>query len=355
MARVALERVEKRFGDVSVIPRLDLDIADREFVVLVGPSGCGKTTTLRMIAGLESPSAGEIRIKGQRINELPIHKRNLGIVFQNYALFPHKNIAANVGFGLKYRNVAPDEIGRRVARALEMVRLPGVEDRYPQQLSGGQQQRIALARALVIEPDVLLLDEPLSNLDAQLRQEMRVQLKALQSRLGTAFLYVTHDQAEAMALSHQVAVMHAGRIEQLGSPTDVYEAPATYFVQSFVGRILAFDGVLHAENGRAWVVLDDQLRLTVHPNGLSAGSPVRVALRPEDVQVERLAGDRVAGELVGTVEQITYYGDHFEGEIRVGATSVLLELPKEQRLTRGERVALRVAPDRVKAWPLEHE
>jgi len=351
----------KRYGVVRAVDDVSFDLPQGEVLTLLGPSGCGKSTTLRMVAGLDEPDGGEIRLHGRVVASasrrvfVAAEKRNVGRVFQSYAVWPHMTVEQNVAYPLELRRQSRAQIRAKVDAVLHLTGLDGLAARPATALSGGQQQRVSLARALAYEPDVLLLDEPLSNLDAQLRQEMRVQLKALQSRLGTAFLYVTHDQAEAMALSHQVAVMHAGRIEQLGSPTDVYEAPATYFVQSFVGRILAFDGVLHAENGRAWVVLDDQLRLTVHPNGLSAGSPVRVALRPEDVQVERLAGDRVAGELVGTVEQITYYGDHFEGEIRVGATSVLLELPKEQRLTRGERVALRVAPDRVKAWPLEHE
>src|SRR5512138_3622448 len=197
MHAVELSKVTKRFGHAVVaVDNIDLDVPAGAFVTLLGPSGSGKTTTLRMIAGLETPSEGEIRIKNQRINDVPIHRRNLGIVFQNYALFPHKTIAANVGFGLKYRNVAADEIGRRVSRALDMVRLPGVEERYPTQLSGGQQQRIALARALVIEPDVLLLDEPLSALDANLREEVRVEIRQLQRALGLTTVMVTHDQDE---------------------------------------------------------------------------------------------------------------------------------------------------------------
>ncbi len=347
----------KRYGAVRAVDDVSFDLPPGEVLTLLGPSGCGKSTTLRMVAGLDEPDGGEIRLHGRVVASasqrifVAAEKRNVGLVFQSYAVWPHMTVEQNVAYPLELRRQSRAQIRAKVDEVLQLTGLDGLAARPATALSGGQQQRVSLARALAYEPDVLLLDEPLSNLDAQLRQEMRVQLKALQSRLGTAFLYVTHDQAEAMALSHQVAVMHNGRIEQLGSPVEVYEAPATYFVQSFVGRILAFDGVLHGENGRAWVALDDQLQLTVHANGLRPGSPVRVALRPEDVQVERLDGDRAAGGLVGTIEQITYYGDHFEGEIRVGSNSVLLELPKEQRLTRGQRVVLRVAPERVKTWP----
>src|SRR5699024_7645240 len=207
-----------------------------------------KTTTLRMIAGLIEPSAGDIYIRGKRVNDVPIHRRNLGLVFQNYALFPHKTIFDNVAFGLKYRKVPRQERARRVREALALVRLPDVEERMPSQLSGGQQQRIALARAIVIEPDVLLLDEPLSALDANLREEMRVELKHIQRELGVATIFVTHDQAEALALSDRVVVMNQGSIEQVGSPQEVYNNPATEFVASFLGHsnILSAEIAAHA-------------------------------------------------------------------------------------------------------------
>ena len=287
MHAVELSQVTKRFGhSIVAVDNIDLTVPAGAFVTLLGPSGCGKTTTLRMIAGLESPSAGEIRIKGQRINELPIHKRNLGIVFQNYALFPHKTIAANVGFGLKYRNVAPDEIGRRVARALEMVRLPGVEERYPQQLSGGQQQRIALARALVIEPDVLLLDEPLSALDANLREEMRVEIKNIQRRIGIATVFVTHDQGEALAMSDHVVVMNKGKIEQIGAPREVYDRPRNAFVASFLGASNFVDGVVVARDAAVSIVETAAGRMPVHADA-PIGRRVRIAVRPERVRVAR--------------------------------------------------------------------
>lgn len=233
---VRLTDVEKRYGSFQAVRDMTLDIPDGSFVTLLGPSGCGKTTTLRMIAGLESITAGEIAIKGRRVNEVPIHKRNLGVVFQNYALFPHMSIADNVAFGLKYRKLNRIDAREKVRRALQMVHLPHVEDRYPGQLSGGQQQRIALARAIVIEPDVLLLDEPLSALDANLREEMRVELKRIQRELGIATVFVTHDQGEALAMSDRVVVMSDGQMEQIGTPEDVYNRPSSRFVASFLGN-----------------------------------------------------------------------------------------------------------------------
>ena len=235
MSAVTLTNIVKRFGTFTALHPMSMEIAEGSFVTLLGPSGCGKTTTLRMIAGLLDPSEGEITIKGRRMNDVPIHKRNLGLVFQNYALFPHKTISENVAFGLKYRDVPRADADRRVREALELVQLPHVCDRYPKQLSGGQQQRIALARALVIEPDVLLLDEPLSALDANLREDMRVELKRIQHRIGVTTVFVTHDQSEALAMSDRVVVMSDGRVEQIGAPEDVYNNPESEFVARFLG------------------------------------------------------------------------------------------------------------------------
>jgi putative spermidine/putrescine transport system ATP-binding protein/spermidine/putrescine transport system ATP-binding protein len=215
---VQLKGVLKRFGKVVAVQKMDLDIEEGSLVTLLGPSGCGKTTILRIIAGLESPTDGDIYIKGRRVNDIPIHKRNLGMIFQNYALFPHKTIFDNVAFGLKYRDVAKNEIEGKVKRALEMVRLPGVENRMPSQLSGGQQQRIAMARAIVIEPDVLLMDEPLSALDENLREEMRREIDNLQQMLGVTTVFVTHDQREALSMSDKIVVMNDGLKQQEGNP-----------------------------------------------------------------------------------------------------------------------------------------
>jgi putative spermidine/putrescine transport system ATP-binding protein/spermidine/putrescine transport system ATP-binding protein len=232
---VELNGVAKRFGDFTAVHRLSMSIGEGEFVTLLGPSGCGKTTTLRMIAGLLDPSEGDIIIRGRRMNDVPIHRRNLGLVFQNYALFPHRSVFDNVAFGLKYRGVKRQDIQRRVSEALELVQLPHLADRFPKALSGGQQQRIALARAIVIEPDVLLLDEPLSALDANLRDDMRVELKRIQHRIGVSTVFVTHDQSEALAMSDQIIVMSAGRVEQAGTPEDVYDTPNSEFVARFLG------------------------------------------------------------------------------------------------------------------------
>ncbi|MDT6942264.1 ABC transporter ATP-binding protein [Brucella pseudogrignonensis] len=233
---VELNKLVKRFGDVTAVHEISLEIEEGSFVTLLGPSGCGKTTTLRMIAGLLSPSSGGIAIKGKDVTTTPIHRRNLGIVFQNYALFPHKTIFDNVAFGLRYRSTPKAEIVRKVRDALELVQLPDVAERFPAQLSGGQQQRIALARAIVIEPDVLLLDEPLSALDANLRENMRVELKRIQSELGITTVFVTHDQAEALAMSDRIVVMRKGYVEQVGVPEEVYNQPRTEFVANFLGN-----------------------------------------------------------------------------------------------------------------------
>ena len=233
---VQFKGIMKKYGKVTAVEKMDFDIEEGSLVTLLGPSGCGKTTLLRMVAGLEEPTEGDIFIKGVRINDTPIHKRNLGMIFQNYALFPHKTIFDNVAFGLKYRDVSKDQIRDKVLQALEMVRLPGVENRMPSQLSGGQQQRIAMARAIVIEPDVLLMDEPLSALDENLREEMRREVDNLQQILGVTTIFVTHDQREALSMSDKILVMKAGRKQQEGDPQTVYNEPVNHFVADFLGH-----------------------------------------------------------------------------------------------------------------------
>jgi putative spermidine/putrescine transport system ATP-binding protein len=237
MAEPALQiaALTKRFGTLTAVDAIDLTVAQGEFVTLLGPSGCGKTTTLNMIAGFVPPDAGSIRLQGRPVESLPPFRRDLGLVFQDYALFPHMTVAQNVGFGLRMRRLPREEIARRVGEALDLVQMNGLGGRRPLQLSGGQRQRVALARALVIRPAMLLLDEPLSNLDLKLREEMRGEISALQRRLGIATVFVTHDQGEALTMSDRIAVMRAGRIEQIGTPTDVYERPATRFVAGFIG------------------------------------------------------------------------------------------------------------------------
>lgn len=308
---VELASVRKAFGDFVAVKGVDLTIDNGSFVTLLGPSGCGKTTILRMVAGLETPTDGEIQVKGKRVNETPIHKRNLGLVFQNYALFPHKTIFDNVAFGLHYRNVDKSRIRERVTRALEIVRLPGVEKRLPSQLSGGQQQRIALARAIVIEPDVLLLDEPLSALDANLREEMRTELKQIQRELGITTIFVTHDQEEALAMSDKVVVMDHGRVEQVGAPEDVYRWPATRFVARFLGQSNIIPGRAETTGNSSLVHIQGGHTLRVANAAAPASAPVEVVVRAHRVLVGA-PGSRPANgadnRLPGTVTGLNFQG-----------------------------------------------
>ena len=303
---VRLRSVRKTFGDIVAVRGIDLDIPAGSFVTLLGPSGCGKTTVLRMIAGLEAASAGEIWIKGRRIDEVPIHKRNVGLVFQNYALFPHKTIFDNVAFGLKYRDVPKDEISRRVGEALDIVRLPGVEKRFPAHLSGGQQQRIALARAVVVEPDVLLLDEPLSALDANLREEMRVELKRIQRDLNITTIFVTHDQAEALALSDKVVVMNDGRKEQEGDPETVYDLPASRFVAEFLGHANLLSGPI--ERGGGLRLADGSMLKLADDSGLSGERAVVVVRAERILLTENATESADITVLDGVVRALDYQG-----------------------------------------------
>jgi ABC-type Fe3+/spermidine/putrescine transport system ATPase subunit len=248
---VEFSDVEISYGKFVAVRDFSLSIEKGSFVTLLGPSGCGKTTLLRAVAGLVGIAEGQIAIGGRRIDDVPIYKRNIGLVFQNYALFPHKSVFDNVAFGLKYRNVPKVEIATRVARALEMVRLPGSERKLPSQLSGGQQQRIALARAIVFEPEVLLLDEPLSALDANMREDMRVEIKKIQKQTGITAIFVTHDQEEALSMSDRIVVMNAGTAEQVGSPAEVYDRPATTFVADFLGKANMLAGTVASVRARS--------------------------------------------------------------------------------------------------------
>jgi len=288
-----VRRLRKAFGPVVAVDDLSLDAAPGEFVALLGPSGCGKSTLLRMVAGLVEPDGGEIVLAGLDITRVAVHRRNLGLVFQSYALFPHMTVFENVAFGLRRRGVGPPELGPRVERMLELVRLGPLGARYPRELSGGQQQRVALARALVTEPRVLLLDEPLSNLDALLRDEMRVELKRLQERLGITMIFVTHDQAEALVLSDRVVVMEAGRVEQIGRPEEVYRRPATAFVARFLGRANFLAGTV-AESGPTGIVValdGDRFQVVAVPrSGLGAGQRVHAVIRQEAIRLEPAEG-----------------------------------------------------------------
>lgn len=280
--------VRRTFGSTVAVDDLSLKVMKGEFLFLLGPSGCGKTTTLRMIAGFIRPEKGQISIRGKEVSGVPAHKRGLGMVFQDYALFPHMSVFYNLTFGLRMRKVKRAEWKDRVARALELVQLEGMEERYPKQLSGGQQQRVALARALVIEPTVLLLDEPLSNLDLKLRQSMRVELRQLQERLGITTIFVTHDQEEALSMGDRIAVMEAGRINQLGTPKEIYESPKSRFIADFIGESNFFKGRVAeiTETGQAVVSVEEGFNVVGNaPEGIELGQEVSVAVRPEKIRL----------------------------------------------------------------------
>jgi spermidine/putrescine transport system ATP-binding protein len=349
---VELINVTKRFGDVVAVDQLTLNIPQSSFTSLLGPSGCGKTTTLRMIAGFEQPTEGEILLAGRSIAGVPPYHRNVNTVFQHYALFPHMDVAQNVGYGLRQRKVGRDEEKRRATEALELVRLAGYERRRTWELSGGQQQRVALARALVNHPTVLLLDEPLGALDLKLRKEMQLELKALQQEVGITFVYVTHDQEEALTMSDVIVVMRDGRIQQTGGPTELYEHPTNRFVADFIGTsnfipatVVAFD----AASRRATVRSARGLTLggTVTSAGASpvAGDEVIVAVRPERLDVIPANADGAAqtgwAQVAGRVDQGTYLGDQTEYRI---STDDAGELVARRQNAAGAGGALGVGP-----------
>ncbi len=355
---VKFEGIYKRYGKVVAVEKMDLEIAEGSLVTLLGPSGCGKTTLLRMIAGLEEPTAGNIYVKGKRINDVPIHRRNLGMIFQNYALFPHKTIFENVAFGLKYRDVSKTEIRSRVTRALEMVRLPGVENRYPSQLSGGQQQRIALARAIVIEPDVLLMDEPLSALDENLREEMRQEIENLQQMIGVTTIFVTHDQREALSMSDKIVVMSAGRKLQEGPPEEVYNAPVNHFVADFLGHSNFIEGRTCASaSGRVRVRLESGGEiLAASDRTWPDDTPVEIVVRAQKIDIMPAGATPPTDEVntfAGTVAAISYMG----GEVRyfvdleAGFQLQVIHMAREEILRKGRRVALCIDPAHCRVLP----
>jgi len=317
MARLDIERLDKRYGDFYAVRDVSLSVADGEFLVLLGPSGCGKTTTLRMVAGFIEPTAGQVKLGGGDVTLLPPWKRNTGMVFQSYALFPHLTVAQNVAFGLEMRKLPKADIGRRVDEALALVRLGGFGARLPRQLSGGQQQRVALARALAIRPDVLLLDEPLSNLDAKLRQEVRVEIRELQRQLGLTTVMVTHDQEEALTMADRLVVMNEGTVHQVGTQRDLYERPADRFVAGFVGRTTFLAGTV--ENGRFRT--EGGLDLVV---GAGAPGKASLSLRPERLEIGPgpLAG--LDNDLPGTVEFVSYLGAQIDIHVRLSPADRLV-------------------------------
>jgi spermidine/putrescine transport system ATP-binding protein len=305
---VRLVDLVKRFDDVTAVAGINLDMPEGEFFSLLGPSGCGKTTTLRLIAGFERPDEGQILLDGVDMAQTPPHKRNVNTVFQNYALFPHLTVADNVAFGLRYKDVSKADAKKRVGEALSLVRLEGLEKRRPSQLSGGQQQRVALARALILNPAVLLLDEPLGALDAKLRKALQLELKALQEEVGITFVYVTHDQEEALTMSDRLAVMSNGRVEQIGTPSEVYEEPGTAYVADFLGVSNLMEARVEGRDadGRAKVRLGD-FELVASKGDTDAVGDVKIVIRPERVRLEP-QGTLGENHVPGMVERVVYVG-----------------------------------------------
>jgi len=360
-AIVQLKGVSKRFDKVVAVKKIDLDIKEGSLVTLLGPSGCGKTTILRMIAGLEMPSKGDIYIKGQRVNDIPIHKRELGMIFQNYALFPHKNIFDNVAFGLKYRNFPKDQIKDKVMKTLEMVRLPGVEKRMPSQLSGGQQQRIAMARAIVIEPIVLLMDEPLSALDANLREEMRREIEHIQEMIGVTTIFVTHDQREALSMSDKIVVMKEGLLQQEGSPEEVYHYPANHFVADFLGQSNFFDSVVADREGDNFRVKvgDGSEILVHHPGHWQKGDKVELVIRAQSYEVvpmEENAKKPAINCFSGTIVNRSYMGGEVSYFVELENKTVIhaIDIVKLRTLKRGQKVWILIKPDYCALLPKEN-
>ena len=352
MGTIAIEGVRRSFGSVEAVRDLSLDIGEGEFFTLLGPSGCGKTTLLRMIAGFTEPDAGRISIGDRRIDTLPPHRRNIGMVFQNYAIFPNLTVAGNVAYGLKARRIAGEEISRRVGEALALVRLPGYGERWPHQLSGGQLQRVAIARALVIRPEVLLLDEPLSNLDARLRVDMRGEIRDLQQRLGITTVYVTHDQEEALAVSQRIAVMQAGSIEQLGAPAAIYREPANLFIAQFMGTTNVLPGLAGTRDARGTRVRLGPSELLVKGLDAKEGEAISVCVRPEALRIVA-AGEALApgvARLEAIVRKAEFIGAlvRLEAELADG-TSVRVAVLDDPATgaAPGTRIVLSCDPARI--------
>ena len=350
MAGVTLEHVTKRFDNVVALERVDLQVEEGEFFFLLGPSGCGKTTLLRILAGFYTPEGGRVFFGDRDVTHVPPHERNTGMVFQNYALWPHMTVWKNVEYGLTMRNMSQHERDEKVRRALDMVQMGGYAERSPNQLSGGQQQRVALARALVIEPGVVLMDEPLSNLDARLRLEMREQLQELQRALGVTVIYVTHDQKEALAMGDRVAVMQMGKVAQIGTPRDVYALPATRFVADFIGEINLISGeVVDAEALRVSTSLGD-LRAGHGYEDVRKDDRVLCAVRPEALAFLEGEPPGNSNVIAGQVRHVIYLGEveQYIVELMDGTQVKLVEYdPAEQRAKPGDSVRLCFAPERV--------
>ena len=364
---LSLDRVTKLFGTARAVDSVSLSIRRGEVLTLLGPSGCGKTTTLRLVAGLEHPDEGEITLRDRVVASAPRrlflapNRRNLGMVFQSYAVWPHMTVFENVAYPLRLRGTTRSAVREKVGRILDLVGLGGLADRPGTLLSGGQMQRLALCRALVYEPDLLLLDEPFSNLDAKLREQMRAEVKLLQRRLGITVLFVTHDQVEALSLSDRIAVMHGGRIEQVGSPRCLYEEPASAFVRDFLGQTVILQGRVGPASGEA-------SRVAVELNGslsgrtlsgrlaasvaLEAGAAAHLSIRPEDIEVCPLGSPASkANQLPAMIDALAFVGDRYEARVSLGEHRIVLFLPRAREWREGEPLQLGFPPEMVSVWP----
>ena len=334
---IELKAISKSYDGVTVLDSINLHIYDNEFLTLLGPSGCGKTTTLRMIGGFETPDTGDVLFLGERINDLPAHKRNVNTVFQRYALFPHLNVFDNVAFPLKEKKVPREEIEQKVTEMLQLVKLTGFEKRNVTNLSGGQQQRVAIARALVSRPQVLLLDEPLGALDLKLRKDMQQELKSIQKATGITFIFVTHDQEEALSMSDTIVVMSDGRIQQIGTPTDIYNEPKNAFVADFIGESNIVDGVMREDfkvtfSGHTFECVD---------KGFEKNEPVDVVVRPEDVDIVPLE----KGMLQGLITSVTFMGVHYEIIVDINGFKWMIQTT--DYAAEGEKVGIYIEPDAI--------
>lgn len=345
MSDLKLKNIVKKYGKNRVVDGLDLDVKDGELVTLLGPSGCGKTTTLRCITGFLNPDEGSISIGDRDITEIPPEMRGIGLVFQNYALWPHMTVFENLAFGLKLKKMTKDNIRKKVNEGLSIVKLEGYEDRFPRQLSGGQQQRVALARAIVLEPDILLLDEPLSNLDAQLREQMRFEIGQIHSRYNITTVYVTHDQTEAMVISDKIVILNKGRILQKGTPSEIYGNPANKFVAEFIGTTSFIPGEITSFNGEDVILkLEGGFELKGHCQRSEIGLQAEAALRPENISFCSASekGDNIFQVKVG---RVSYTGDAYDYELDLQGYPIRARGQTNQRHEVGENVTIHVTPD----------
>ncbi|MCC0564811.1 ABC transporter ATP-binding protein [Brevibacillus borstelensis] len=356
---VELRSLMKKFQNNIVVQDFNLQVEQGEFVSFLGPSGCGKTTTLNMIAGFLDPDGGDLLIKGQRMNGVPPYKRELGMVFQTYSLFPHMTVAENIAYGLKLRKISKSQIQERVGRVLDLVKLPHVADRYPKQLSGGQRQRIAIARALVIEPSLLLLDEPLSNLDAKLREELRDELKRLHQEIGVTTIFVTHDQEEALSLSDRIVVMNHGFIEQIGTPKDIYNRPASEFVHTFIGKTNRLEGEVAGHEGDSLIIQTIGGLLVEAKSAnlmLLPGQKATVFIRPEKIRLSADTAPEGRNRANGQLKLSSFLGSYTECEVQANGHSISVKLQtvdKGVELVPGKAVSCSWDAEDVLVMPAE--